>query len=318
MKREFILFSILFSIAAFSFSVFGQNPVENSISNAPPNTSQTAILLEKVGRAVQQNLDSMVRVAFTEVVRQQQLKDDAAAKGKPQNFVYESIMTVNQSSATGEKQPIFTRTLKSVDGKIVKNPPSPEISKCEQLNPQPVYENPLAFLLPKNQSQYSFSSGGGEVDLDGRKTLVITVAPNPPSEPLKLVEKDDCFFLSRPLQMIGKIWVDAASFNVVQINWQQNEIFSATIPKKVVKVGIVPLVRPAVTINYDSQNFTIGFRFVKFENPEQTILLPYFSESSWLNRGAKIAGIRTRVDYTRYRLFNTNVQVSDADKDSND
>jgi hypothetical protein len=53
------------------------------------------------------------------------------------------------------------------------------------------------FLLPKNQSNYIFSYGG-EVNLDGRESIVVSVSEKPVSEPLTIVEKDDCLFLSRP------------------------------------------------------------------------------------------------------------------------
>lgn len=311
MKRVFILFIIL----SFGFSVFGQNLGENSSSQSKTDADERLkTILEKVGRSVQVNLDSIKRVAFTEVVRQQELKDDASPTGKPKNFIYESIVT-NQpvSETTVDFQPTFTRKLKSINGKAVKNETPLEVSKCEPFNPPPAYESPLSFLMPKNQSRYIFSLAG-ETTLDGKKTVLLTIAEKPPTEPLTIIEKNDCYFLSRPLQMKGKVWLDGATFDIAQIQWQQAETFAATIPKKTVRVGLVPHIRPALTISYDAQDYTVGFRLVKFENYEQPMLLPYFSENVWLNRGARLAGMRTRVDYTQYRLFNTNVQITDFDK----
>lgn len=308
---------MLLSILLSGFSVSGQNQTGGLDSKSEANSERLEIVMERIGRNVQKNLESIVKVVFTEVVRQQQLKADTSPKGKPKNYVYESIVTNRASNLNTENyQPIFTRTLKSIDGKQIKGQPPLENSKCEQLNPQAAYENPLVFLLPKNQPNYIFAHGG-ENDVQGNKTIIITVSEKTPSEPLRIVEKNDCFFLSRPLRLKGQIWIDSKTSDIVQIKWEQAETFSATIPKKTIKAGIIPVVRPEFTISYDKQDFTVGFRQVKFQNPELTLLLPYFSESVSIDRGAKLPGMRTIVDYTQYRLFNTTVQVNELEKQSN-
>jgi len=317
MKSIFSLLLIFSLFLAGQNQAFGQNQTNNLNQSAETVAARLDELLERISKRVGENLDPMFSVAFTESIRLQELKADLSTKGKPKDFVYESIVTNRPTSANAaDYQPIFTRTLKSINGKPFKGQISAENSKCEETNPQPTYENPLAFLLPKNQPNYIFSYGG-EADLDGHKSIVILVAEKPISEPLAIVEKDDCLFLSRPLQIKGKIWVDSKNYDVIQTQWEQAENFSAEIPKKTVKIGIIPLVHPSVTISYDRQDFTIRFRRVKFENPEQTLLLPYFSESVWINKGMRLAGMRTTVEYTRYRLFKINVEVNDSDKEPN-
>lgn len=312
-KSIFALFLIL--ILSLSAAMFGQNKTNNLNPDTKTDAEQLKVLIEKIGRQVQKNLNSMFGVAFAESVRQQQLKADASPKGKPTNFIYESVV-INTAHAkeigAEDYRPIFTRTLKSIDGKPVEKQFPIEDSKCEETNPQTAYDNPLGFLLPKNQPDYLFSDGG-ETDFEGRKSIVILVAEKPVSEPLSIVEKDDCLLLSRPLRMKGEIWIDRETLDIVQIQWRQAETFSATIPKKVIKSGIISQVRPKTTISYDKQDFTIRFRAVKFQNPQQTLFLPYFSESVWLTGGVKLAGMRTTVEYTRYRLFNTNVELIDSD-----
>lgn len=297
--------------------MFGQNQTNNLNQSNETDTARLSVLLERIGKRVQENLDSMLSVAFTESIRMQELKDDLSAKGKQKHFLYESIVTNRPVSANAANyQPTFTRKLKSIDGKPVKGEISVEDSRCEETSPQSAYENPLGFLLPKNQPNYIFSYGG-EADIDAHKAIVIHVAEKPVSEPLAIVEKDDCLFLSRPLQIKGRIWVNSENYDVIQTQWEQAENFSAVLPKKTVKIGIIPLIRPTVTISYDRQDFTIRFRRVKFEAPEQTLLLPYFSESVWITKGMKLAGMRTIVEYTRYRLFKINVKVNDLEKEPN-
>lgn len=304
-------------VLIFSLSSFAQNQKNNLDDAARVDAAQLKVLMERIGERVQKNLDSMFSIAFTESVRQQELKADASARGKPKDFVYESVVTNPRALAGGVGyQPIFTRTLKTINGKPVKHPLPTEDSKCEEMNPQSTYENPLGFLSPKNQSNYIFSYGG-ETDWEGHKAIVIQVGELPLAAPPTIIEKDNCFYLSRPLQMKGKVLVDSESYDVVQIQWRQAENFSAKIPKKMLKTGIISLVRPAVTINYDVQDFTVRFKQVKFQNPDQTLLLPYFSESALITRGVKLAGMHTTVNYTRYRVFNTTVKVGDSEEEPN-
>jgi hypothetical protein len=315
MKNIFTLL-LVFSLCWVAQSpAFGQNQTNNLKSET--DAAQLNVLIKKIGERVKENLDSMFSVAFSESIRMQELKADMSAKGRQKHFFYESILTNRPASANAANyQPVFIRTLKSINGKPIKGQTSVEVSKCEETNPQPTYEDPLAFLLPKNQSNYIFSYGG-EANLEGRESIVLFVSEKPVSEPLAVVEKDDCLFLSRPLQIKGKIWVDSKTYDVIQTQWEQAENFSTVLPKKTVKKGIIPLLRPAVTLSYDKQDFTIRFRRVKFENPDQTLLLPYSSESVWITKGMKLEGMRTEIEYTRYRTFKTNVEVNDLDKAPN-
>lgn len=311
MKR---IFASLF-VLIFSLSAAGQNQSGGLGSNRETDAARLEILIEKIGQSVRENLDSMAAVAFTEAVRRQELKADGSPKGKAKDYVYESVVLNGAPSSDSAKyRPVFTRTLKSIDGKPSGNQPFAEDSKCEETNPQATYDNPLAFLLPENLINYTFSFDGEEEDVEGVKTVVVLVAEKPSVEPLAIVEKDDCLFLSRPLRMAGKIWVDGKTSDVVRIQWRQAETFSATIPKKVIKSGVVSLVRPKTVISYEKQDLTIGFRRVKLQNSERALLLPYYSESVWINGGMKLAGMRNRVDYTRYRLFNSTVEVKDSDE----
>lgn len=308
------IFGLLF-VLIFSFSAAGQNQSGDSGLKRETDAARLEILIGKIGRSVRANLDSMFAVAFTEVVRQQELKADGSPKGRAKDYVYESVVLNGAPASDAVKnRSVFTRTLKSIDGKPVGNQLFAEDSKCEEMNPQTDYDNPLGFLLPENRVNYTFSSGGEE-DVENVKTVVILVAEKPPAEPLAIVEKDDCLFLSRPLRMEGKIWVDGKTSDIVRIQWRQAETFSATVPKKVIKSGVISLVRPKTTISYEKQDFTIGFRLVKLQNSERALLLPYYSENLWINDGMKLAGMRSRVDYTRYRLFNSTVEVKDSGRE---
>jgi hypothetical protein len=289
--------------------------VQAQTSNNSGTKDEQAIqlnhLLERVGEKIQKYHDAMFSIAFTEVLRQQELKSDETPKNKPKEFVYESIVVSRTAQANQQNSfPVINRTLKSVDGKPTEQKNLPQRSKCIETNPQPAYADALTFLLPQNRNDFIFSYAG-EAELEGRKTAVVLISQPPASEPVKIVQTADCFRLSRSLQMQGTIWIDPNTFDVIQLQWRQAETFSGKTSAGVSKFGIFPVFRPAKEINYEKQETTIRFRPVTFQNPEQVLLLPSSRVSAWILKGAKIAGFRVTSDYSRYRRFLTTVEIKD-------
>lgn len=281
------------------------------------DTTPLKDMLERVGERVKKYHDVMFSIAFREVLQQQELRSNATAKGKPRELIYESVV-VARSSAANQKEsfPLVTRTLKSVNGKAVKEQSLPQRSKCVDTNPQAAYSDQLTFLLPQNQTKFIFSYAG-EDELQGRKAAVVLVATPPASDPVKILTKGNCFSLSRGLQRKGKVWIDLDTFDVLQLQWALAESFSGKMPSGVAKVGIFPVFRPSKKLGYEKSDFMMRFRPVTFRNPEQTLLLPIFSESTWILKGAGIAGFRTTTDYTGYRRFLTTVEIKDPTDDKN-
>jgi hypothetical protein len=147
-----LIFSLLFLAPT---PAFAQNQTNNLKSET--DAAQLSVLIKKIGERVKENLDSMFSVAFSESIRMQELKADLSAKGKQKHFLYESILTNRPASAKAANyQPTFIRTLKSINGKPVKEQISAEQSKCEETNPQPTYEDPLAFPAAEKSVELYF------------------------------------------------------------------------------------------------------------------------------------------------------------------
>lgn len=318
MMKKLTIF-LLISVVVLSFNLTGWAQSQTSSNSAitDKDAIQLKNLLERVSERIQKYQDAMFSIAFTEVLQQQELKSDGTPKNKPKEFVYESIVVSRTSPANQQNSfPVITRTLKSLDGKTTEQKNLKPRSKCTDTNPRPAYGDPLNFLLPKNQNNFTFSYAG-EANLDGRKTAVILINQPPAAEPVKIITEGNCFRLSRGLQGQGKIWIDLNTYDVMQLQWQLVESFSGKIPAGVAKVGIFPLFRPAREISYDKQEFTIRFRAVTFQNPEQVLLLPSSSESVWILKGGGIAGFRTTTEYTRYKRFMTDVEIKNSDENEN-
>jgi hypothetical protein len=316
MMKKLTIF-LLISVIVMSFNLTGRAQSQTS-SNSPAtdnDAAQLKNLLVRVSERIQKYQDAMFSIAFTEILQQQELKSDGTAKDKLKEFVYDSVVVSRTSIVNKENSfPLITRTLKTVDGKPTEQKSLKQRSKCTDTNPQPAYGDPLNFLLSKNQKNFTFSYAG-EADLDGRTTAILLISTPPASEPVKIITTGNCFRLSRGLQRQGKIWIDLNTFDVMQLQWQLAESFSGKIPAGIAKFGIFPLLRPAREISYDKQEFTMRFREVTFQSPEQILWLPSSSESVWILKGAGIEGFRINTEYTRYKRFITGVEIKDTDED---
>ena len=283
------------------------------------DSAQLKVLLERVGERVQKYHDGMLNVAFTEIVRQQELQSDAAPKGKPKEFVYESVVINKQSAA--DQQNVYqtvTRKLTSIDGKTVEPGGRVEPSgraKCGNTDPPPVYGNPLLFLLPNNQTRYSFYYEG-EADLQERKTAVINVAPPPTHEPPQVKWEGNCYYLAG-LQTKGRIWIDPNTYDVLQLQWQLAAPVVYKMSMRFVRSGLLFGFVPPRELRYEKLDTTIRFQLVTFQNPAQTLLLPMSSESMRVIKGGRPPGFLTTQSYTNYKRFLTSVQIKDADEDKN-
>jgi hypothetical protein len=317
MVKKLIIFALV-SVIVTSFNLTSRGQSQSLSKPSAPNDKEIVKnLLERAGERIQKYQDAMLSIAFTEILQQQELRSDGTPKNKPKEFVYDSIVVTRTSAVNKENSfPLITRTLKTVDGKPTEQKNLKQRSKCADTNPRPAYGDPLNFLLPKNRGIYTFSYAG-EAELDRRKTAIILINQPPATEPVKIITKGNCFHLSRGLQGQGKIWIDLNTYDVVQLQWNLAESFSGKIPAGVAKFGVFPLFRPAREISYDKQEFTMRFRAVTFQNPEQVLWLPSSSESVWILKGAAIEGFRTTTEYTRYKRFLTSVEIKDSDEDEN-
>lgn len=313
---SFLLIGVI--VAGFYSTGWSQSRTASGSAITDKNVIELKKLLELVGERIQKYHDTMFNIAFTEVLRQQELNSDGTSKNKPKEFVYESIVINSRAPANQQNSfPVITRTLKFVDGKPAEQKKLRRRSKCVETNPQTEYADPLAFLLPKYQSNFIFSYGG-EADLENRKMAIILIDEPPASEPVRIVEKGGCFQLSRNLRSQGKIWIDPKTFDVFQLQWRLVESFKGKTSSGAATLGIFPIPGAATEVSYENEETTIRFRQVTFQNPQQVLLLPFSSETSWILKGARIAGFRETTEYTRYRRYLTSVEIKDSDENPQD
>lgn len=303
---------------------------QSQTRNTPQSESASAgaeklnALLERVAERVRAYHERLFSIAFSETVKQERLRHDLTPKGRPREFVYDSLVLRRSAEQGGaEGTLVVTRKLKLRDGKAVDERKEAKRQQaraekpghpCGIADPPTAYGDPLLFLLPENRPRLNFSDGG-EAALDGRGALVVAFESPPADAPPELKFEGNCFFLSRPLRRRGRVWIDPQTYDVLRLDWELAETFEAKTGNRVVRKGFLFRPAPARELSYERDVVTIRFRPVAFKNPAQTLLLPVSSESLRVMRGARDPGFRVTQTYADYRRYVTSSEVKETDDD---
>jgi hypothetical protein len=189
----------------------------------------------------------------------------------------------------------FVRELKKINGRAPREKDTPG---C--YDPNPLTLDPLAFLLPSHRNEYQFTLAGFGKGKDANQ-LLIDYKPLESGKP-EIVEdkrgRPECFSISIPGVTRGRVWIDAATFDVVRIEEHLASRVDVRVPFSLQRTRGLPNV--LVVERYDQQ---IRYRPVAFQDPEETILLPDSISVLTLMRGA--GSHRTNQEFTNYRRFLT-------------
>jgi hypothetical protein len=194
----------------------------------------------------------------------------------------------------------ITRQILRVNGRAPRERDKTDDSGCT--DPTPVSPDLLTFLLPGHRDQYRFTTvrEGRE---QNRAALIIDFASAGVKSRPRLVEDeyghDDCFDWEGPVATAGRLWVDAATHDVLRLDRRINGPTDIAVPS--------PLQRkyrfdPYLTIDRD--DVTMRYKEVTFTDPAETLLLPESIQSVTVLRTTLQSTRRTQV-FSDYRRFLT-------------
>ena len=147
---------------------------------------------------------------------------------------------------------------------------------------------PLTFLNAQNRSKQRFTDAGQAV-LNGIPALLVTYVPSVPETPVLRVS-GRCYRFQA--QSKGKIWIEPSTYNVIQV---ETELYA-------------PIVFPPMKgrnrrkIELRELRTKIRFRPFTFSDPEQTVLLPEFSENEMAIGSTESHRITTQA-FSNYKRF---------------
>jgi hypothetical protein len=202
------------------------------------------------------------------------------------------------------KEASFVRTLIKVNGRAPRERDKTDAAGCT--DPNPLTPEPLAFLLPANQSEYTFSFAGFGKGKDSTAMMIDYVLPSKLKEG-KLIEdskgRDNCFSVEVPGAIKGRVWIDATTFEVLRVEEHLAGPGSLRVSVQQQRKHMLP-----DYITVDRYSRTIRLKRAAFKDPDETMLLPESIEMLIVYRNA-LESTRREQRFTDYRRFLTGGRI---------
>ena len=256
-------------------------------------------LLARVSERIEIYYRRAQQIVCTEKASVQPINRDFTPTGFGRTV--ESELRVEADATTDADNPIsatVVRQILKINGKPPRERDKKDRAGCT--DPNPLSTEPLAFLLPANRESYTFTTGGAGKGKD-RGSLIIAFTARTRDEG-KLVENKnghaDCFSVSIPGAMTGRVWVDEKTYEVRRIE-QHVGLGDVRVGFEEQRKHNLP---PSITVErYDT---TIRYKPIAFIDPDEAMLLPESIETVVLWRSG-MESTRRREDFSDYRRFLT-------------
>ncbi|HEX8187717.1 MAG TPA: hypothetical protein VF586_05165 [Pyrinomonadaceae bacterium] len=257
-------------------------------------------ILDRVGEGVEKYQAELFRIAFTETLRQEELREDMTPK-KSKEFVFDTIVSREAlSEEEGDYYPKTVRRLRAVDGKPSKRGGGRDAAAGAAVSS-------LVFLLPKHRRDFQFTLEGEE-GFEGRAAFRIRVLRRGEGPPRVEWEKGVVgvsFYVFAP--SVNFLWVDAETYDVLRFESHLAEPFEFESPRT---FGAGPLrVGPSRKLKYAARDYAVNFRRERFKDPEQTLLVPVAAEWTNVIEGARRPRTRATLRFSNYQRFRSDVKV---------
>ena len=265
-------------------------------AQAPPDIDA---LLARVGERIADYYKRAQNVVCTEKTTVQPVGRDYSPVGFARVTEYE--LRVEADAEGGDPSDAkVVRALLRINGRAPREKDKNDRAGCTDANP--LSTEPLAFLLPAHRSEYRFVSGGFGKGKD-RNSLVIDFTSGKPEGKGEISEDPrghaDCFTWSLPVVVKGRVWIDAASYQVVRVEQRMAGMADLRVPDTLQRKH--NLDRNVVVERHDT---VVRYKTVPFHDPDEAMLLPESIDTLIVVRGG-LESMRSRQAFTDYRRFLT-------------
>jgi len=258
-------------------------------------------LLAQVGERVAAYYQHAQRLICVERSTVVPIRTDWSVDGFGRTVESELRLEVDAIDGAALTEPRVTRRIRSINGREPRERDRVDRSGCT--DPTPLSPEPLAFLLPGRRDEYRFTAvrEGRERD---RAALVIDFAsPRRPGQPVLVEDEhghDDCFDWKGPIAITGRVWVDAATYDVLRVERHIAGPTDVRVPYKLqVRYGFT-----ASWVTIDRDDETIRYKNVEFTDPAEALFLPESIDSITVLRSG-LQSVRRSQVFSDYRRFLT-------------
>lgn len=283
-RRSLLILSTVIALAA---PALGQTP-----------DPDLATLMERVRGRVKQTYIDLQKFAWTDSVREEILKEDLSQKEKPRNSVYDLIIQL-QPPTPGDTNGVPFYIREQRDLKLVNGKPARKKDELARQSAGGVGSLLFLLLTGDRAADYIYSYAG-QGDFEGRKALLVDITQPQKVEP-RVIWNDRFLGIGYEFRITGvqynkgRIWIDAATYDVLRLTWWSNP-FEFTRPNGKHKRRY-------------SMETTARFGSMTFENPSQTLVVPESIE--WIStlKGGKNPISRVLHSFGNYKRFTGDIQI---------
>lgn len=270
-----------------------------AVSAAPQAATDVDALMARVGERVVEYYRRTHSLICIEHSTVQPVQSNWTADGFARTV--ESELRVESTvQDNGLPEPTMVRNVRHINGRAPTERDARDRSGCT--DPSVTSPEPLAFLLPGRRDTYRFISVRDGKERDRPALIIDFASSNSRSRP-ELVEDErghaDCFDWLGSVSTSGRVWVDAATLDVLRIERHNTGPVDVQVSWKLQRRYNLP---PWVVIERD--DLTLRFKPVAFTDPDEVILLPESLTALTVIRSG-LQSIRRTDTYSSYRRFLT-------------
>jgi hypothetical protein len=269
---------------------------------AGPDTPDIGATLTRVGERVADYYKRGQSIVLREKSTVIDIRHDFSPDGFSRVTEYE--LHVEPSTDGDGSGGNIVRELLKINGRVPRASDKKDRFGCTDSNP--VSPEPLAFLLAGNRGDYTFTNAGPGKGRD-RNAVLIDFASVRPEGDGKLVEDPnghpDCYSFSIPVTIRGRLWVDAATFDVLRLEQHISGPGDIRVPVDQQRKHNLP-----ERIVIERHDTTIRYNKVSFKDPEETLILPESIDTLVVIRNG-LQSVRKRQQFSEYRRFLTGGRI---------
>ena len=273
------------------------------VGAAPAQEIDLVTVLHRAGERVERFFARAQSIVCLEVVHLMPLTSTWSVAA-PSRTV-ESELRLSWDAGLGEDVPSEAQTQRRLLKVNGRQPRKDDSRSCTTPEQQSEETQPLSMLLPSQRDEHDFTFAG-ETRLDGRPALMVDyrVVRNVTVESSMVEGRDDCVSFDIDGGMRGRLWIDRETYDVLRMDRHLVGMVEIPLPDEAQRWANLP-----VTWTMERWDTEIRFKAVKFENPDETLILPESLSSLRITRGAGTPRLRTMTNYKNYQRFLTGGRV---------
>lgn len=254
-------------------------------------------ILARVGARILEWYARAQSIVSLETVRITPLRHDMGPAAPPRWLEYElRVEWMPGASPAALPEPSVVRHVLEVNGRAPRPDDEPG---C--MDPKPVSPEPLMMLLPKRRHAFAFTLAG-TTEVDGRPAVMLDFKGIAPGEP-EIAWTDACVTVSLPGRSLGRIWIDAATYDVLRLDERLMGQFGFDVPKEQRRRGASP------SMLIERADTSIRYRRVEFQDPVESLMLPAQIETVTIIRGRGTQRTRISQRFSDYKRFLADARV---------